>query len=262
MVQIPVGDAVLKAVLYKPEGAGPFPAIVALHGCWGLAERSGRSAAHVHQWGERFKAAGFVVLFPDSFGSRGLGSQCRTGRRTVRASRERVADANAARGWLQSQDYVVSDRISIVGWSHGGVSLLWAVRPRAAAKDGKPDFRAAVAFYPGCRRLADTAWSARVPTLVLIGRADDWTPAKTCEQMVTGARGRSAQVSIITYPGAHHAFDHPDLPLAVRSRLAFTPDGSGRAHTGTHPAARENALQRVPDWLARISESQRSKKSP
>ena len=43
-------------------------------------------------------ASGFVVLFPDSFGSRGIGSQCRETNRMIHASRERVSDANAARG--------------------------------------------------------------------------------------------------------------------------------------------------------------------
>ena len=83
----------------------------------------------------------------------------------------RVADANAARHWLQSQDFVKPDRIALLGWSNGGTSTLWAVRPHAAPRDGKPDFRAAVAFYPGCRLLNEAAWSARIPTLVLIGAA-------------------------------------------------------------------------------------------
>ena len=72
---------------------------------------------------------GFVVLFPDSFGSRGVGSQCRDRNRKIHASRERVADANAARAWLQGQSYVRGDHISLLGWSNGGVAALWTVRP-------------------------------------------------------------------------------------------------------------------------------------
>ena len=71
------------------------------------------------------------------------------------------------------------------------VAALWTVRPRTGHKEAKPDFRSAVAFFPGCRRLRDTAWSARLPTLILIGGKDDWTPASACEQMVAGARGRA-----------------------------------------------------------------------
>ena len=36
-VEIPLASGVLHAQLYKPEGAGPFPTVIALHGCGGLA---------------------------------------------------------------------------------------------------------------------------------------------------------------------------------------------------------------------------------
>jgi len=250
-VDIIPGEGVLYAFLYRPAGPGPFPAVVALHGCSSLAERSGAIAARYKDWGERLAAAGLVVLFPDSYGSRGLRTQCRARQETVRVWRERVADANAARRWLQRQSWVIPDRISLLGWSSGANTALWAVRPRAQVRDGKPDFRSAAVFYPGCRRLRDQAWSARIPTLILIGTADDWTPAKVCEQMVEGARGRSAAATIVTYPGAHHDFDLPNLAVHVRTGLAYTPDGSGRAHVGTDPAAREDAFKRVPEWLTR-----------
>src|SRR4029079_395964 len=104
---------------------------------------------------------------------------------------ERVADADAARAWVQSQPWIAPDRVSLLGWSSGRIDALWAVRARTQpqAKEG-PDFRSAVALYPGCRRLGNAAWSARVPTLILIGRADDQASAAICQQMVAGARGR------------------------------------------------------------------------
>jgi dienelactone hydrolase len=250
-VEIPAGDATLHATLYRPEGAGPFPAVVALHDCGGLNQRPRMTAQLYGEWAKLLVADGFVVLFPDSFGSRGLGSQCRVHDRKVHASRQRVADANAARHWLQSQAFVRPDRISLIGWSNGAAAALWAVRPTAAPHDGSADFRSAVAFYPGCRRLRETAWSARVPTLILIGSADDWTPATTCQQMVAGAHGRSARVEIIVYPGAHHEFDRANSPIRLRTGLVNTADPSGKAHGGTNPAARSDALKRVPQWLAR-----------
>jgi len=250
-VEIPTGETTLKAVLFRPEGAGPFPAVVGLHGCGGLINGAGQLGARSRDWGERLAAAGFVVLFPDSFGSRGLGSQCTVRERRARSSRERVADANAARRWLQGKDWVKADRVALLGWSSGATSTLWTVRPRAGRRDGTPDFRSAVALYPGCRRLSDLAWSARIPTLVLIGAADDWTPAAPCQQMIREARGRSAHAEIVTYPGAQHEFDHPNRPVTQRTGLAFSADGSGRAHVATHAEARADALRRVPEWLAR-----------
>jgi len=250
-VDIPADGVTLHGTLYRPAGAGPFPAVVALHDCGGLEHRPATTAQLYGEWAKLLVAAGFVVLFPDSYGSRGLGSQCRVRETRVRASRERVADANAARRWLQAQDFVRPEHISLLGWSSGGIATLWTVRPNTAPHDGGADFRSAVAFYPGCRRLRETAWSTRIPTLILIGSADDWTPASTCQQMAAGARGRSARAEIIVYPGAHHEFDRANTPLRLRTGLVNTADPSGKAHGGTHPAARSDALKRVPQWLAR-----------
>jgi dienelactone hydrolase len=250
-VEIPDGHTVLKGVLYRPDGAGPFRSVVALHGCEGLLDRSGKIVRRFANWGDRLAAAGLAVLFADSFASRGLSNQCRVRERRVRSSRERVADANAARRWLQAQGWSVKNRVSLMGWSNGAMATLWGVRPRAAPRDGGPDFRSAVAFYPGCRRLGDVAWAARIPTLIMIGKADDWTPAAACEQMIAGARGRSARATLITYPGAYHEFDRPKFPVRVLSGLAYSADGSGHAHVGTNAAARADALKRVPQWLLR-----------
>lgn len=250
-VDIADGQLTLHAILYRPEGAGPFPAVVALHDCGGLEQRPNTQAQLYAEWAKTLVASGFVVLFPDSFGSRGLGSQCREHHRTVHAWRERVSDANAARLWLQKQSYVRSDHIALLGWANGAVAALWTIRLTNAVHHDAADFRSAVAFYPSCRRLLQSAWSARVPTLILIGNADDWTLASTCQQMVAGARGRSAHVQIVVYPEAHHEFDRANSPIRLRTGLVNTVDPSGRAHGGTNPAARTDAFKRVPQWLAR-----------
>src|SRR5262245_5229087 len=67
----------LDGYLVRPAGAGPFPAVVALHGCSGLWGRKNNVLSRRHaDWGERLVAAGYVVLFPDSFNPRGVRSVC------------------------------------------------------------------------------------------------------------------------------------------------------------------------------------------
>jgi dienelactone hydrolase len=249
-VEIAARDIKLKAHLFKPDGAGPFPVVVALHGCEGLSAPGQAVSSRYRDWGERLVKAGFAVIFLDSYGSRGHGNQCRV-RMTFKADRERMADAHAARVWLQGQPFVKPTHISLLGWSNGGTSVLWAVRPQARVKDDRPDFRSAVAFYPGCRRLEAAAWSARMPTLILSGAADDVVSARACEHMVSGARGRSARATIIVYPGAYHDFDHPNRAVQVRTGFALSTDGSGRIHTGSNPSARNDSHRRVLKWLAR-----------
>ena len=241
----------LKALLYRPAGAGPFPAVVALHGCGGLYNSDGALNTRHADWAERLAAQGFVVLFPDSFGSRGAGSQCATTNRIARPAAERVSDAFAAKAYLESRPDVKPDAVSLLGWSNGGSTILYVVDAAVGLRDGKADFARAVAFYPGCRVPAERGnWRARLPVLILIGAADDWTAAAPCEALAKQAAAAGTPVSIVIYPGAYHDFDYPNLPLRSRSGLAYSADGSGIAHVGTNPAARDDALRRVSMFLA------------
>jgi dienelactone hydrolase len=248
-VDIPLGSGVLHAQLFKPEGAGPFPTVVALHGCGGLHGQSDQIEPRYRDWAEQLLKAGNAVLLPDSYGSRELGPQCRVKERRVLARRERVADIMAARQWLLRQPFVSQDRISLIGWANGASAVLWAVRPQLASRKLEPDFRSAVAFYPDCRISSGLGWSARVPTLLLIGASDDVSSPSDCRKMVDGARGRSALARIVVYPGAHHDFDRADLPLhAIAGTDASVPE---RGHLGGNPDARADSQKRVAEWLGR-----------
>jgi len=249
-VDIPSASLTLHAQLYKPDGDGPFPTVIALHGCGGLASHSDAVLPRYRDWAEELLKTGHAVLLPDSYGSRELGPQCRVKERQVLARRERVADINAARQWLLEQSWVAHDRISLMGWANGASALLWAVRPQLSSRSGAPDFRSAIAFYPDCRVSSGLGWSARVPTLLLIGAKDDVSSPSACRQMVDGARGRSALTRIEVYPGASHDFDRADLPLHAigAGSDAASPE---RGHIGTDADARSDSQQRVAEWLAR-----------
>ena len=248
-VEIPLSSGVLHAQLFKPEGNGPFPTVIALHGCGGLGGHSDSVQPRYRDWAERLLKAGNAVLLPDSYGSRELGPQCRVKDIHVKARRERVTDIAASRAWLMKQSWVARDRVSLIGWANGASALLWAVRPQGFARDAGPDFRAAVAFYPDCRISAGLGWSTRVPTLLLIGAQDDISSPSACRQTVEGARGRSALARIFVYPGAAHDFDRANLPLrAIAGSEAGLPE---RGHIGTDADARKDAQRRVTEWLAR-----------
>lgn len=251
-VRIQGEDVMLNGMLFRPRGPGPFPAVVALHGCGGLWDRVGNLSVRHADWAGKLVDAGFAVLVPDSFGSRGLGSQCGVKDGTVRPSRERVGDALAARLWLQARADIKTGAISLMGWASGGATVLAAIRTDRKPADTAPDFARAIAFYPGCRLQAEsTSFESRLPALLLVGEADDWTPVAPCDRLVKAAKGRGEPMDMVVYPGALHDFDHPSRAVAKREGLAFTADGSGAARVGTDPAAREDALKRVPEFLAR-----------
>jgi dienelactone hydrolase len=248
-VDIPLPSGTLKAQLFKPAGEGPFPTVIALHGCGGLAARSDPVQARYREWAEQLLKGGQAVLLPDSYASRGVGPQCRVKEVQVKARRERVEDIVAARQWLVQQPWVVHDRISLLGWANGASALLWAVRPQLP-RDASADFRSAIAFYPDCRISSGLGWSARVPTLVLIGANDDVSSPPACRQMVDGAHGRSALARIVVYPGAYHDFDRANTPLHALSGSAdaAAPD---HGHLGTDADARAESQKEVAEWLAR-----------
>jgi dienelactone hydrolase len=249
-VDIPFGSRILHAQLFKPEGNGPYPVVIALHGCGGLAGHSEPVLPRYRDWAERLLKEGHAVLLPDSYGSRELGPQCRTKEQQVHARRERVEDIMASRQWLVQQPWAARNRISLLGWANGASALLWAVRPQLSSRSIEPDFRSAIAFYPDCRISSGLGWSARVPTLLLIGAKDDVSSPTACRQMVDGAQGRSALARIVIYPGAYHDFDRANFPLRA---IAGTSDTAlpERGHLGADPEARADSQKRVAEWLAR-----------
>lgn len=242
---------ILEGYVFRPDGPGPFPAIVALHGCGGLFT-SGRMNARFADWGKRLAALGYLVLFPDSFSPRGIREVCtRRDRSGFSANRERVRDAEGALHWLQSQAVVQGDRIGLMGWSNGGTTLL-ATIGALVKNDGRDDFRVAIAFYPGCSNfMKKSHWQPRLPLTIFIGEADDWTPAASCKALVDRASSQGCRAEIVTFPNAYHDFDHPGLPLKTRQGLAFTANDQGSARVGTDPEGRVVVLELVPKLLAR-----------
>lgn len=240
-VRVPSRDGtVLDAVLTRPSGEGPHPAVILLHGCGGRDARSGALDPRHADWAARLAGAGFVVLLPESFASRGQGPQCAVRDRRILPWRERRADALGARDWLAVQPFVRADAIALMGWSNGGSTVL--------ATADAPGFAGFVAFYPGCSRaLRAGAFAPAAPLLLLVGEADDWTPPEPCRALAERA---GPAVTYVGYPGAYHGFDAPDSRVRLRRGLAFTVRGDGTAHVGTNPTARADALARVPSWLA------------
>ena len=247
-VLIPTPSITLRAEFVQPSTPTRAPAVILLHGCGGLFP------ARDNQWRDLLVAAGHPVLLPDSFGSRGLGSQCSTPSRTVTPGTARRQDAIAAAKWLQSQPGTPPGGVVVMGWSNGGSTVLATAR---AGRDDLPAglIRGFVAFYPGCgyyadRRGADVGrWTPAAPMLLLMGDADDWTPAAPCRTLAEDNPGR---IKATFYPGAYHDFDTPDRPVRERRGLAFTANHNGIAHIGTDTAARADALRQVPAFLAAL----------
>lgn len=239
-VHIPGPDGItLQAELFRPDSPRPVPAIVALHGC------GGAFPARDSQWREIFLAAGHIVVFPDSFGSRGLKSQCRVHDRIATANGLRRLDALATATWLSAQIGVKPGGVVLLGWSDGGSTVLAAAEMRPDTSAGL--IRGMIAFYPGCSVAAGkSGWQPIANLMILIGEADDWTPAAPCRRLA-GQVG--AKLDYISYPGAYHDFDAP-VPVRVQHNIPRSRNADHSVHVGGDPVAAQDAIRRVAGFLA------------
>jgi dienelactone hydrolase len=250
----------IEGLLFVPEGPVPKggrAAVIALHGCGGMYgaarsrqdQLSERHAVYARQW----VAAGYVVLFPDSFGARDRREICTVaaGQRTIRPAQRRL-DALGALAWLGSQADVDPARVALFGWSHGGSTALATVNAsdaevaRFRASRTTPFFRTVIAMYPGCAlAMRDARWQPAAPLAILIGEADDWTPAEPCAAL--DARGREAKwpLEVVLYPEAHHGFDAPGGTVRLWRDVPNGVNPGAGVHVGAHPQAREQANARV-----------------
>jgi dienelactone hydrolase len=245
----------IPATLLKPDGDGPFPAVVIAHDCSGLGPRSSGSPK---RWADVLVPQGYVVIMPDSFSSRGIeNGVCFFGvRNRERATYPiRAEDAHGALAALREMKFVDGARVGVMGGSHGGSTTLTAM-----LKDG---FAAGIALYPRCdwtygqwsimRRNGNLGpmaahfgtYAPTAPTLILTGEIDDWTPAEPCRVMTEKSRAAGHPMEIKIYPGAHHSFDsdRPERFIAERSNPNSV---SGRgATTGGNAEAWADARREV-----------------
>jgi dienelactone hydrolase len=221
------GQIQLRAEFQEPAtGAGPFPAIIALHTCGGYNDPYSMTTWLPLLWQE-----GYATLRLDSFTARGhYGDICgNTGEVTTV---ERAADALAAAYVLAGRPDVRRDRIAVIGWSHGGAGA------RAAAKDG-PNTRpareklarvggklvASIDLYGGC---GTTEYPVIVPLLVLVGALDDWVSGGA--DCLVLAKTYPRLVTVQVYPGAYHGFDIPgDTHRSVGHVIAYNAEATADA---------------------------------
>jgi len=194
----------LKGNLFKPEGEGPFPAVVLMHGCGGLQPAVRNT---MFSYADYLVSNGFAVLNLDSFGPRSNsgGKVCASFKRLRDARQYRTYDAFDAMQYLQDQEFIDANNIFLMGQSNGGsvaINVANANKSEAYIKT-KPAFRAVVAYYPWCGTFGSKSVALKSPLLVLGGAKDDWVPPHGCQKVTSDG----AELRVTVYPEAAHSFD-------------------------------------------------------
>ena len=247
------GGRALLARLYRPAGAGPYPAVVQVHGgAWVNKDRTDNDFI-----ARAFAESGILVASIDF-------------RMPPEAPYPAsLADINLAVRWLKARARLYGSRpdwVGSMGTSSGGHQVLLAAMrpddPRYAALplaeapqiDGRvafvisgwgvldPLLRYHLAKKAGNQELVENHhafWGDEAtmsegsppaildrgekvtlpPALVFGGDADEWVPLETMHRLVNGWRHAGGEIELQLYPGANHGFmtGKPDAPYAARA---------------------------------------------
>lgn len=183
----------------KPQGDGPFPAIIFVSGCSGY-KWTDIAWKHYNTIADKFVAKGYAVMMYDFYASRPNKSSCMD----VDA-REVVQEVMLTAKYLKTLAYIKQNEINLHGWSFGGIITLQTVNQDVS----KDIFKKAIAYYPMCSK--KQKWQSHVPILIQSGSLDDVTPFMNCRTLIDNSPDAS-KVKFRVIPGGRHAFDFVGYP--------------------------------------------------
>jgi carboxymethylenebutenolidase len=211
------GKLVLHGFIHKPEGNGPFPAILLNHG----SEQFPKSGQFI---AEPYVSKGYVVFFPHRRGQGRSSDQSEyimdlilrepessRGKKFVELQETHQEDVIAALSYLKRLPYVDKSRIAMVGCSFGGIQTVLAAEKQLG-------LRATIAFAPAAMswakvpelqsRLVQAVRSATGPILLIQARNDyDLSPTRTMAKELEKGN-KPHKLSIFPAFGKTHAEGH------------------------------------------------------
>lgn len=221
----------------RPDAEGRVPVVLMMHGCGG-------QRPFMDAMAEVVTSAGAAAVQIDSFAPRrisrasAIATVC-TGARLH--GRERAGDLYAAFAWARAQEWVDPNRIIVMGWSHGG----WTIMDALALRSGEEMERAT-----GLTGLEDEPLNGIAGALIVypyagvgtyVGRRDwrlsprsiaivaerDYIVGST-RSTLERQRARGTPLDIHVFENATHAFEDEN---AEDPRVRYNPTATAREHT-------------------------------
>src|SRR5271166_953548 len=198
------GDETVNAILYAPQGKGPYPALVVIHEWYGLNDWVKEEASKLADQGYAALAIdlyrGKVATTPDE------AHQIMRGVPEDRANR----DLLAATTFLASQKNVDDKRIGSIGWCMGGgYSLDLAIND--------PKLKAAVINYGHLASDDATLKKIDAPILGIFGGQDKGITPDDVHKFESQMKALGKTVDIHIFPDAGHAFENPNSKAGYRA---------------------------------------------
>jgi dipeptidyl aminopeptidase/acylaminoacyl peptidase len=256
----------------KPPGAGPFPAVVLMHGGITRWPTSQLREYAMSTWPSRFLAAGYVVAVI-TYRSRDVDPQ----------SSEAVHDAVAAIVHVRRLPYVDRRSIIINGTSGGGDLALWAASSteiaaivteepassifmgmfnkqtpkkgeRFTAEDGFPIHADPRKFFTAEHQQVTRERIAKIHCQILIVQGEPTSRLNTfnAQTLIPELKAANKALDVMNYPGEPHSFAFYSSATrtprpAVAAKVFEDVDAWLRRHLHTQPAPmRANQVRQVP----------------
>jgi carboxymethylenebutenolidase len=198
------GDETVNAVLYTPQGKGPFPALVVIHEWWGLND-------WVKEQASKLADQGYVALAIDLYRGKVATTpeeahEIMRGVPSDRANR----DLLAASSFLRSQKNVNPAKVGDIGWCMGGGYAL-----DLAIAD--PKLKAAVINYGHLASDKATLQKINAAILGIFGGQDRGIPPADVNKFEADLKALGKPVEIKIFPDAGHAFENPNNKQGYRA---------------------------------------------
>jgi carboxymethylenebutenolidase len=198
------GDETVNAILYTPQGKGPFPALVVIHEWWGLNDWVKEQASKLAEQGYVTLAIdlyrGKVATTPDE------AHEIMRGVPSDRANR----DLLAASSYLRAQKNVNPAKVGVIGWCMGGGYAL-----DLAIAD--PKLKAAVINYGHLASDKATLEKIDAAILGIFGGQDRGIPPEAVKKFEADLKALGKPVEIKIFPDAGHAFENPNNKQGYRA---------------------------------------------
>jgi carboxymethylenebutenolidase len=201
-------DGEMRVYVARPEGNGPFPAIIVIQEIFGVNE-------HMQDVTRRYAEEGFVAGCPEVYHRFETKETSYDDMPAAFALRGRLsddmvmADVNATYELLNSRPEVRKGQIGIVGYCYGGrVAYLAATR--------NPNLKAVASYYGG-RIVADepdapvnASANIKAPMILFFGEKDQSIPMDQVQKIDQTLKDLGKNYELHVYPNAGHGFfcDH------------------------------------------------------
>jgi carboxymethylenebutenolidase len=198
------GEDTVQALIYTPEGKGPFPGILVIHEWWGLND-------WVKEQASKLSDLGYVALAVDLYRGKVATTPDEAHEIMRGVPDDRAArDLHAAFEFLKSQPQVKKDRIASIGWCMGGgYSFNVALQ--------EPTLTADVINYGHLATDSESLKKINASILGIFGGQDRGITVEDVKKFEQSMKQLGKKVEIVIYPNAGHAFENPNNKAGYRA---------------------------------------------